>query len=166
MIGKPARPRQFGLRRIMAAIALAAVFLAVPRIVGRAGSAFATAEHRIALAAIALIMVGLALVFGVLELALGVQCPGCRAWGMQLMAARPFRPRYYRCPACGARYKRSRAGGAWRDASSEAEASWYVTRLPAHPWRFDPDVPPGDATLSGTTGDLLKNKRKRRRPKP
>ncbi len=152
----------------MAVIALVAVVLAVPGLVRRGGSTLQSSEHRLVLAAIAIVGVGLlvatAVILGVLELALGVRCPSCEAWGMQLMAARPFRPRYYLCPACGARVKRSAAGRAWRDASSEDDAPSYVTRLPAHPWRHDPDLPPDDATLTGTTGNLLSNKRRRQRP--
>lgn len=148
------RRLQFRLGRIMVVVVLVAMILAASR---NRWLALGT------LIAFFVCVIGV-VTAGSLELLLGVRCPDCGSWGMQRMGLRPFGLQYYRCPACGVRRKRPMAGWRWADASSPEDGRWYHSRPPAHPWVGDPEGVPDEGSLSGMTGDLVRNQRRRRRP--
>ncbi|HWE36685.1 MAG TPA: hypothetical protein VG406_08965 [Isosphaeraceae bacterium] len=110
-----------------------------------------------------------AIVLGVnaaISASLGIRCPTCGKRTLRRRSAEAFGYRFYDCGECGARYKRLPLEFAWHDASGLVDADRFRPRAGAgaDPWGGGPSAG-ADTGLAGTTGDLLRNQR-RRRPGP
>jgi hypothetical protein len=106
------------------------------------------------------------LVNAAISASLGIHCPTCGSRTLRRRSSEAFGYRYFDCGECGARYKRLPLDYHWQDASSPLDADRYRPRAGAgaDPWGDGPSTG-SDKTLAGTTGDLLRNQR-RRRPGP
>jgi hypothetical protein len=100
------------------------------------------------------------LLVGVLvDVLVGIPCPGCSRWTLlRLARAR----RYYCCSHCGGRYKRF-FFGPWQDASGPDDDPIYRGKSRSRPWLGFAIPEDHDDT---TTGALLRNHRRRRREAP
>ena len=147
------RQPRYTIGQFMALIAALACAFSVPRLIRSAR--FMTSGESMLLTCVAALPLILVVTNFLIELALGIQCPACSRWGLKRLARHR---RYYHCPACGVRVKRS-GFGPWRDASGPNEAANYRRRDASRPWvGYSIPAEPGDTT----SGQLLRNQRKRR----
>jgi hypothetical protein len=116
----PRNPR-FTIRQFMIVIAVAALVLALPRMVE------AQEPFLACLAALPTILVFL---HYVIEQIFGSPCPVCSRWALRQLARHR---RYYRCTACRARLKRYWFGP-WLDASGPEDAARYRKPTDAGTW--------------------------------
>ena len=87
----------------------------------------------------------------------GKPCPSCSRWTLRRLARHP---RYYRCSACGGRFKWFGLGP-WLDASGPEDAARYRKRTEAGTWKGF--AAPKDLGAT-TSGRLLQSKRTRDLP--
>jgi hypothetical protein len=101
----------------------------------------------------------------VLELAYGHICPLCGRRGLERRAVLSFGERFFSCPNCGVRCRRSLLGGYgvyhWRDASGPEYDALYQKPAGEDPWNAPPGLEDEDMIFSKTHLNLLRNKRRR-----
>jgi hypothetical protein len=142
---------RYTIGQLMALIAAFACVLALPIVMAHATAA------DVAFMTCVLALPGIFLVLNFLiELVFGIQCPACSRWTLKRLARSR---RYYQCPSCGARVKRSGFGlGVWRNASGPEHDAKYQPKTRERRWGgFAVPENPGDTT----SGLLLHNKRVR-----
>lgn len=99
------------------------------------------------------------------ELAYGHRCPGCHRLRMERKAVVSFGERFFLCPHCGLRCRRSLLGlygmFFWRDASGPEYDALYQKPREDDPWNAPPDLADEDFLYSKTHLNLVRNKRRR-----
>jgi|GEM_PF-1253416 len=143
------RSSRFTIGEVMVGIAVFASLLAVPRL--------AVSPDRIVMVCLVGLLTLLVLLNMLVEMVFGKPCPSCSRWTLRMLARHR---RYYRCSACGGRFKRFGLGP-WLDASGPEDAARYRKRTEAGTWKGF--VAPTDLGAS-TSGRLLQNKRSRDLP--
>ena len=143
------RSSRFTIGQVMVGIAVFASLLAVPRL--------AASPDRIVMVCLVGLLTVLVLLNMLVEMVFGKPCPSCSRLTLRRLARHR---RYYRCSACGGRFKWFGLGP-WFDASGPEDAARYRQRTEAGTWRGF--VAPNDLGAS-TSGRLLQSKRTRDLP--
>jgi hypothetical protein len=141
---------QFTIGQVMALVAVVAGLLAVPHLQ-------TPTEFRVAACVVALLPT-LWLGSVLAEMLFGIRCPGCSRWTLRRLATNSS---YYRCSHCRTRLKRF-GFGPWLDASGPEDETKYRGKTGVGSWTGFA-VPEDHA--DSTTGLLLRNKRRRARPR-
>jgi hypothetical protein len=101
----------------------------------------------------------------ILELVYGHSCPRCKKRGLERRAVLSFGERFFSCPACGQRCRRSLLGAyglyAWSDASGPEFDSLFHKPQSDDPWNAPPGLEDEDMIYSKTHLNLVLNKRRR-----
>ena len=143
------RSSRFTIGQVMVGTAVFASLLAVPRL--------AVSPDRIVMVCLVGLLTVLALLNMLVEMVFGKPCPSCSRWTLRRLARHP---RYYRCSACGGRFKWFGLGP-WLDASGPEDAARYRKRTEAGTWKGF--AAPKDLGAT-TSGRLLQSKRTRDLP--
>jgi hypothetical protein len=151
---------RFTIANVMLVVAATALTLGVVRTTGLAPVLAASAI----LATIAIV----GIILGsrrVLELMYGHRCPVCGKRGLERRAILSFGERFFRCPSCGVRCRRSMLGGYglffWRDASGREYDALYEKPPEEDPWNAPPGLEDEEMIYSKTHLNLVRNKRRR-----
>ena len=104
------RSSRFTIGQVMVGIAVFASLLAVPRL--------AVSPDRIVMVCLVGLLTVLVLLNMLVEMVFGKLCPSCSRWTLRRLARHR---RYYRCSACGGRFKWFGLGP-WLDASGPEDA--------------------------------------------
>ncbi len=95
---------------------------------------------------------------GWLEHLVGVACPRCRTQ-LQLVGMKTFGDRFYRCPGCESRYRRSGIPimAVFQDASDPVFDRYFRRKEAENPWTLPPELVDEDEVgeMSKTHGSLL-----------
>lgn len=119
-------------------------------------------------AAVLLLVIPAVFLQGWLDVFLGVACPHCKH-ALQLVGMRPFDDRFYRCPECTRRFRRSPVPilGVLLDASDPVYDPYFERKLVENPWTLPPDLDEDEVgEMSKTHGSLLRSKRRRNPDSP
>ncbi len=143
------RSSRFTIGQVMLVIAVFAGLLAVPRL--------AVSADRIVMVCVVGLLTVLVLLNMLVEMVFGKPCPACSRWTLRRLARHR---RYYRCSACGGRFKWFGLGP-WLDASGPEDAARYWQRTEAGNWKGF--AAPKDLGAT-TSGRLLQSKRTRDLP--
>jgi len=143
------RSSRFTIGQVMLGIAVFASLLAVPRL--------AVSPERIVMVCLVGLLTLIVLLNMLVEMVFGKPCPACSRWTLRRLARHC---RYYRCSACGGRFKWFGLGP-WRDASGPEDEVKYRKWTEAGTWKGF--VAPDDLGAS-TSGRLLQSKRTRDLP--
>jgi hypothetical protein len=143
------RSSRFTIGQVMIGIAVFASLLAVPRL--------AVSPDRIVMVCLVGLLTVLLLLNMLVEMVFGKPCPSCSRWTLRRLARHR---RYYRCSACGGRFKWFGLGP-WLDASGPEDAARYRKRTEAGTWKGF--AAPKDLGAT-TSGRLLQSKRTRDLP--
>ncbi len=143
------RSSRFTIGEVMVGIAVFASLLAVPRL--------AVSPDRIVMVCLIGLLTLIVLLNMLVEMVFGKPCPLCSRWTLRRLARHR---RYYRCSACGGRFKRFGLGP-WLEASGPEDAARYRKRTQAGTWQGF--VAPKNLGAS-TSGRLLQSKRTRDLP--
>jgi hypothetical protein len=120
----------------------------------------------LSLAAILILFVVL-LIRRVVERNNGIVCPGCGKRGLERRSILSFGERFFLCPDCGVRCRRSFLLGligiaAWEDASAQEFDVYYEKPKAEDPWNSPPGLEDEDESFSSKThANLVRNKRLR-----
>jgi hypothetical protein len=135
---------RFTIGQVMMVIAVFASLLAAPRL--------AVSPDRIVMVCLVGLLTAFVLINVLVEMIFGKQCPACSRWTLRRLARHR---RYYRCSACGGRFKWF-GHGPWLDASGPEDEARYRKRTEAGNWKGF--AVPKDLGAT-TSGRLLQNKR-------
>jgi hypothetical protein len=106
----------------------------------------------------------------VMELVYGHRCPSCGRFRLERRAVVSFGERFFLCPHCGLRCRRSLVGVYgmffWRDASGPEYDALFQKPPDEDPWNAPPDLADEEFIYSKTHLNLVRNKRRRRPENP
>jgi predicted RNA-binding Zn-ribbon protein involved in translation (DUF1610 family) len=124
-----------------------------------------------AIIGVAFIVFGVVVILRIVELIVGVTCPGCGEKRLERRFITSFGERFYLCPDCGVRCRRSLFGLLgpffWNDAAGPEFDAHYQKPKAEDPWNAPPGLEDDDEiVISKTHANLVKNKRLRRPDNP
>jgi hypothetical protein len=147
----PSKPKQFTIAQFMVVVAALAVLLAIP---------LDPLVRAIVIVLGSVVIFPMLAYFRLFDLIMGARCDRCYQGILRRVAVYSFGYRFYRCEACGARYKRG-VLGFWHDASAQRDDGAYRRAIEFDPWSSGPELLQSDEAFSGTHGTLLANKQRR-----
>jgi hypothetical protein len=134
-------------------------------------SVFSFAVSYLTLGAILVLSV-LLVIRRIVERNYGISCPGCSKPALERRGFQSFGERFYLCPDCGVRCRRSFLLGifgidSWEDASTPEFDDYYEKPKAEDPWNSPPGLEDDEESFTSKThANLVRNKRLRRPENP